>query len=81
MFSKKMILEIIKTDISIIPGVKKTIKEDDIVISGNKIIIHIQLLKDINVIEVAKQVLEQIRYKLIDKTDDKNFSIDLIIKK
>lgn len=81
MFSKKMILEIIKADISIIPGVKKNIKEDDIVISGDKIIIHIQLLNDINVIEVSKQVLEQIRYKLIDKTDDKNFSIDLIIKK
>lgn len=81
MFSKKMILEIIETDISLIPGVKKIPKEEDIVISGNKIIIHLHLLNDINVIEVSKQVLTQIRYKLIDKTDDKNFSIDLIIKK
>ncbi len=81
MFSKKMILGMIKIDISIIPGVKKSIKEDDIVISGNKIIIHIHLSDDINVIEVSKQILEQIRYKLTDKTNDKNFSIDLIIKK
>ncbi len=80
MFSKEMIVEMISNDLSIIPGVQIENLENDITIKKNKITIYVKFSMDINIIETARHALSQIRYKLIDKTDDKNFSIELIVK-
>lgn len=80
MFTKKMIIEIIKNDISLIPGIVEVPKESDIVIDDKEIRIHVKASPEVNVIETAKQVITQVRYKLIDKTDEKDFFIRLILK-
>ncbi len=80
MFTSKMIVEIIRSDISTIPGISKVPKESDIVINGKEITIHISVSNDVNVIETAKETLSLVRYKLVDKTDENDFSIKLILK-
>ncbi len=80
MFTKKMIAEIIKNDISVIPGIVEEPKESDIVINDKDIWIYLKASNEVNIIESAKQALSQVRYKLIDKTDEKDFTIRLILK-
>ncbi len=80
MFTKKMIAEIIRNDISAIPGITTIPKESDIIIEGKDIKINIKVSNDVNVIETAKEALALVRYRLVDKTDENDFSIQLIIK-
>ncbi len=80
MFTKKMIAEIIRNDISAIPGITDIPKESDIIIDGKDIKINIKVSNDVNVIETAKEALALVRYRLVDKTDENDFSIQLIVK-
>ncbi len=80
MFTKKMIVEIIRNDISAIPGIVMVPQESDIIIDGKDIKINIKVSNDVNIIETAKETLALVRYKLIDKTDENDFSIKLVLK-
>ncbi len=79
MFSNKVILEMIKSDLSIIPGILKMPTNDDINVNNNLIKINVQLMDSINIKEISKLILNQLRFKLIDKTNNKDFKINLII--
>ncbi|MGL4647495.1 MAG: hypothetical protein ACRCVI_02105 [Mycoplasmoidaceae bacterium] len=79
MYSDELIQEIIKSDLSIIPGISKKPSRKDIVVDHNLINIKVKLMDSINIKETAKLILTQLRFMLIDKTNNKDFKINLII--
>lgn len=79
MFSNKLILEIIKSDLSIIPGIVKIPENKDIQIKDNEISIRIQLMSNINISETSKLILNQLKFKLVDKIKNNNFNLNIIV--
>lgn len=79
MFSNKLILEIIKSDLSIMPGIVKIPENKDIIIDGKKINIRVQLMSNINIGETSKLILNQLRFKLVDKIKNKDFNLNIIV--
>ena len=78
MFSNKLILEIIKGDLSIMPGIVKIPENKDIIIDGKEINIRVQLMSNINIGETSKLILNQLRFKLVDKIKNKDFNLNII---
>ncbi len=79
MFSNKLILEIIKSDLSIMPGIVKIPENKDIIIDGKEINIRVQLMSNINIGETSKLILNQLRFKLVDKIKNKDFNLNIIV--
>ena len=79
MFSNKLILEIIKGDLSIMPGIVKIPENKDIIIDGKEINIRVQLMSNINIGETSKLILNQLRFKLVDKIKNKDFNLNIIV--
>ena len=79
MFSNKLILEIIKSDLSIMPGIVKIPENKDIIIDGKEINIRVQLMSNINIGETSKLLLNQLRFKLVDKIKNKDFNLNIIV--
>ena len=79
MISNKLILVIIKSDLSIMPGIVKIPENKDIIIDGKEINIRVQLMSNINIGETSKLILNQLRFKLVDKIKNKDFNLNIIV--
>ena len=79
MFSNKLILEIIKSDLSIMPGIVKIPENKDIIIDGKEINIRVRLMSNISMGETSKLILSQLRFKFVDKIKNKDFNLNIIV--
>ncbi len=78
--TKKIIMQILKST----PGVVDNFLSTDIQMEISSII-HISISIEINanlvnVLETAKNIQKQVFYELADKTDLKNFKIDIFVR-
>lgn len=79
MFSENLIKDIIKGIINNNFGVNKDVVDRHIIIDKNHIILKISINYNMNILEISKILKKQIYIDLCDKTDSKNFKIDLIV--
>lgn len=79
MFRIDLFLEIIVQVLRTIVGVKKFPSRKDIKIEDNVITINLELDKEVNVYQLSLMIEKQLKYKLIDNTDNKKLSIHLNI--
>lgn len=84
MLSPKITKDIIQRILKSTPGVDSNISVSDIKIEIDTLIyLSINVKIDfmlVNVLETAKMIQKQIFYELTDKTDLRNFRIDIFIK-
>lgn len=78
--TKKIIMQILKST----PGVVDNFSSADIQMNVG-VVIHISISIEVNanlvnVLETAKIIQRQVFYELADKTDLKNFKIDIFIR-
>lgn len=84
MLNPKLTKEIIKKIVKTSPGTNNNIKDEDIEIIVDKNI-NIKICVGtndsiINIVEALKMLQKQIYFELEDKTDLKNYVIDILIK-
>lgn len=79
MFSENLIKDIIKGIINNNFGVNKDVVDRHIIIDKNHIILKISINYNMNILEISKILKKQIYMDLCNKTDSKNFKIDLIV--
>lgn len=84
MLSPKITKDIIQRILKSTPGVDSNISVSDIKIEIDTLIyLSVSVKIDfmlVNVLETAKMIQKQIFYELTDKTDLRNFRIDIFIK-
>lgn len=84
MLSAKITKDIIDQILKSTPGVKSKRSISDIQIKIQSFVyiaIHVSIDESlVNVLETAKMIQKQVFYELSDKTDLKNFKIDIFLK-
>ncbi|MEF9985259.1 MAG: hypothetical protein RSA40_02825 [Malacoplasma sp.] len=79
MFSENVIRDIIKGIIKNNFGINKKVIDRHIIINKNHIILKVSIDYDMNILEISKILQNQIYIELSEKTDSKNFKIDVIV--
>lgn len=79
MFRSEMFLDIIVQVLKTIVGIKKYPTSKDLIIDKNNITINIEIDKQVNVFQLSLMIVKQLKYKLIDNTDNKKLIIHLNI--
>lgn len=79
MFSENVIKDIVKEIINNNFGVNKDVVDRHIIVDKNHIILKISINYNMNILEISKILKKQIFIDLCEKTDSKNFKIDLIV--
>lgn len=79
MFKTNLFLDIIVQVLKTIVGVKKFPLQNDIKIEDDVITLNLELDKEVNVYQLSLMIQKQLKYKLIDNTDNKKLSIHLNI--
>lgn len=79
MFSENVIKDIIKEIIKNNFGINKDVVDRHIIVNNNHIILKVSINYNMNILEISKILKKQIFIDLCEKTDSKNFKIDLIV--
>ncbi|MGL4769217.1 MAG: hypothetical protein ACRCW6_03255 [Mycoplasmoidaceae bacterium] len=79
MFKKEIFFDIIIQELKSTMGIKKFPSIDDIIMQKNLIIINVELDKNFNIYQLAVTISKQLKYKLIDNTDNRKLALQLNI--